>query len=195
MEDILDNIANGNTIWHDLCRECLTQIENSTSQIDLTGKISTNQNHSAENNEENGDETTKKENKFTSKKLGKYNNETLTLKRGKYGLYVVWGENKKSLSGIDKEVSEITLDDVIAIINKPVTNPSQIQGQTTDNPNMVRYINNDMSIRKGKYSDYIFYKTKSMKMPKFLSLSKYKGDYKTDHLNSFITWIKETYNV
>jgi len=195
MEDILDNIANGNTVWHDLCRECLVQIENSTSQIDLTGNISANQNHSNEENAENVGGTIKKESKFTSKKLGKYNNETLTLKRGTYGLYVVWGENKKSLSGIDKEVSEITLDDVITIINKPITNPSQIQGQTSDNPNMVRYINNDMSIRKGKYGDYIFYKTKSMKMPKFLSLSKYKGDYKTDHLNSFISWVKETYNV
>jgi DNA topoisomerase-1 len=198
MEDILDNISKGNTVWYDLCRECLAQIENSTYQINLIEKISANQSHSNEANEANeanGDETIKKESKFTSKKLGKYNNETLTLKRGKYGLYVVWGENKKSLSGIDKEVSEITLNDVISFINRPVTNHYQIQGQTTDNPNMVRYINNDMSIRKGKYGDYIFYKTKSMKMPKFLSLLKYKGDYKTDTLNSFNSWVKETYNI
>lgn len=188
MEDILDNIAKGNTIWHELCRECLIQIEGATSKIDIVGKISTNQNASSEENDN------KKENKFTSKKLGKYNNETLTLKRGKYGLYVVWGENKKSISGIDKDVNEITIDDVITYINRPIAfSPSQSQG--SENTNMVRYINSELSIRKGKYGDYIFYKTKTMKMPKFLTLSKYKGNYKTDDLKELIKWVKETYQV
>lgn len=191
MEDILDNIAKGNMIWHELCRECFNQIEGSTGKIDLTGKISTNQNDSNEDDEENE----KKEKKFTSKKIGKYNNEIMTLKRGKYGLYVVWGENKKSLNNMDKEVDEITLDDVITYINRPVTVTSQIQTSSSDNPNMVRYINNDMSIRKGKYGDYIFYKTKTMKTPKFLSLSKFKGDYKTEPVNKFITWVRETYEI
>lgn len=191
MEDILDNIAKGNMIWHELCRECFNQIEASTGKIDLTGKISTNQNDSNEDDEENE----KKEKKFTSKKIGKYNNEIMTLKRGKYGLYVVWGENKKSLNNMDKEVDEITLDDVITYINRPVTVTSQIQTSSSDNPNMVRYINNDMSIRKGKYGDYIFYKTKTMKTPKFLSLSKFKGDYKTEPVNKFITWVRETYEI
>ena len=199
MEDILDNIAKGNTVWHELCRECLNQIDGATSKIDIVGKISTNQNASSEENhqtEDNNENKSKetKENKFTSKKLGKYNNETLTLKRGKYGLYVVWGENKKSLSGIDKEVNEITIDDAITYINRPITFiPSQSQG--SENTNMVRYINSELSIRKGKYGDYIFYKTKTMKMPKFLSLSKYKGNYKTDDLKELIKWIKETYQV
>lgn len=197
MEDILDNISKGNTIWQELCRECLEQIENSTSNIDLNDKFLTNENQESDDKHGDGACVGKKEIKFTSKKLGKYNNETLTLKRGKYGLYVVWGENKKSINGIDKESHEITLDDVITYINKPVTSPSQIQGQRSDNPNMVRYVNNDMSIRKGKgeYSDYIYYKTKTMKKPKFLSLTNYNGDYKTDTLISVISWIKETYQI
>jgi DNA topoisomerase-1 len=194
MEDILDNIAKGNTIWHELCRECFVQIEGSTSRIDLVGKISTNQNQ-GDGEDEDGNGAGKKENSFTSKKLGKYNNEILTLKRGKFGLYVVWGENKKSLNGIEKEVQEITLDDVITYINRPITTPSQIQGQHSDNPNMVRYINNDMSIRKGKYGDYMYYKTKTMKTPKFLSLTKYKGDYKTDTVNSILSWVRETHQI
>lgn len=194
MEDILDNIANGNTIWHELCRECLNQIDNSTTQINLTEKIS-----AYRNGEPSPGDNEIKENKFTSKKLGKYNNETLTLKRGKFGLYVVWGENKKSLNGIDKDVSEITLDDVIAFINRPVTSISQIQNSdnatNNNNTGIVRYINNDLSIRKGKYGDYIFYKTKTMKVPKFFNLSKYKGDYKTDELRVLISWIRETYQI
>lgn len=184
MEDVLDNIAKGITIWHDLCRECFNQIETSTSQIDLIGKISIRKD----------DETDDKEKKFVSKKLGKYDNEILTLKKGKYGLYVTWGENKKSLNGIEKNVNEITLDDVISYINKPITYLNQ-ETQKSESNNIVKYINYDLSIRKGKYGDYIFYKTKSMKTPKFFSLSKYNGNYKSDDISTILRWIKENYNV
>jgi hypothetical protein len=204
MEDILDSIANGNTIWHELCRECFGQIELLTSQIDLTDKISTtkesimSENNNTENNKnnENNENNSKKE-KALNKKLGKYNGDSLVLKKGKFGLYVTWGDNKKSLTGLDKEADEITLDDVITHINKPITNAYQInQGQgSQDNPNFVRYINNDLSIRKGKFGDYIYYKTKTMKTPKFFNLSKYKGSYKTDDLKNIIQWIRETYSV
>ncbi len=204
MEDILDSIANGNTIWHELCRECFGQSELLTSQIDLTDKISTtkesimSENNNTENNKnnENNENNSKKE-KALNKKLGKYNGDSLVLKKGKFGLYVTWGDNKKSLTGLDKEADEITLDDVITHINKPITNTYQInQGQgSQDNPNFVRYINNDLSIRKGKFGDYIYYKTKTMKTPKFFNLSKYKGSYKTDDLKNIIQWIRETYSV
>ena len=191
MEDVLDNIAKGFTVWHELCRECLNQVETSTSQIDLTGKISI---HTDEADDVDGGE--KKEKKFVSKKLGKYDNETLTLKKGKYGLYVTWGENKKSLNGLDKEVSEITLDDVITHINRPITTLNQdTHTQKSESSNIVKYINYDLSIRKGKYGDYIFYKTKSMRTPKFFSLSKYNGNYKTDDISTILRWIKENYNV
>jgi hypothetical protein len=32
--------------------------------------------------------------------LGKYKDEDLILKKGKYGLYAIWGDNKKSLSSL-----------------------------------------------------------------------------------------------
>jgi len=177
MEDVLDDIANGNTVWHDLCRECFNQIETYTSQIDLTENISI---------KTNNNESEDKEKKFLSKKLGKYNNDTLTLKKGAYGLYVVWGENKKSLTGLDKEPAAITLEDVVSYINKPVINTNQYSSSESSNSNIVRYINHDLSIRKGKYGDYIFYKTKTMKTPKLLNLSKYKGSYKTENIETII---------
>ena len=208
MEDILDSIAKGNTIWHELCRECLDQIETLTNKIDLPGKISTNH-----NSDSSTDTTSKKSNhsnhsdnnetKTMNKKLGKYNNEILTLKKGKYGLYVTWGDNKKSLNGLDKDENDITFDDVITHINKPIFQFNQSDtssGSTTiapnsDNPGIVRYLNIDLSIRKGKYGDYIFYKTKLMKTPKFFNLSKYKGNYKSDSSADIINWIQTTFNI
>ena len=60
---------------------------------------------------------------------------------------------------------------------------------------MVRKITDDISIRNGKYGDYIFYKTPEMKNPTFLKLKGYSGDYKNDSLNDIIEWIKTTYKI
>ena len=47
--------------------------------------------------------------------LGNYKNKEMYLKKGQYGLYVEWGDNKKSLSYLEKEEIEINLQDVIYI--------------------------------------------------------------------------------
>ena len=60
---------------------------------------------------------------------------------------------------------------------------------------MVRILDENISIRNGKYGDYIFYKTSKMKSPKFLKLKSFKEDYKTCELNVLIDWIKETYKI
>ena len=44
---------------------------------------------------------------------------------------------------------------------------------------MIRVINNDISIRNGKFGHYIFYKTEKMTKPKFIKLKAFKGDYNT----------------
>ena len=40
------------------------------------------------------------ENNTIDKVLGKYNHKDLVLKKGKFGLYVTWGDNKKSINNI-----------------------------------------------------------------------------------------------
>ena len=66
-------------------------------------------------------------------------------------------------------MDEITLDDVIPILeNKVSTNPA-----------IVRLINEDISIRNGKFGTYIFYKTHNMTKPKFIKFNKFKGNYNT----------------
>jgi hypothetical protein len=60
---------------------------------------------------------------------------------------------------------------------------------------MVRKITDDISIRNGKYGDYIFYKNKKMKKPQYLKLNGFPGDYKTVNINIFLEWIKTTYNI
>ena len=47
------------------------------------------------------------------RELGTYPNHTLYLKMGKYGLYVEWGENKKSMNVLQKSIEYITLQYII----------------------------------------------------------------------------------
>ena len=49
-------------------------------------------------------------------------------------------------------------------------------------------INDDLSIRNGKYGDYIFYKTPNMNKPRFLNLK--KKDWREMVKDELILWIK-----
>ena len=60
---------------------------------------------------------------------------------------------------------------------------------------MVRKITDDISIRNGKYGDYIFYKTPEMKNPTFLKLKGFTEDYKTCSMFNIIEWIQKTYKI
>ena len=157
-------------------------------------------------------------------KLGIYDSNEIILKRGKYGLYFVWGEQKKSLSGLfpkNKNPSTIAYHDIVKIIETSKTQiQSQVENMNGDREDdegggggggggggsvsigskllvkgMVRKITDDISIRNGKYGDYIFYKTPEMKNPTFLKLKGFTEDYKTCSMFNIIEWIQKTYKI
>jgi DNA topoisomerase-1 len=59
---------------------------------------------------------------------------------------------------------------------------------------LLREINEHISIRTGKFGDYIFYKKPRMKKPEFLKLNGFNSDYKKCEKELIINWIKQTYN-
>ena len=118
--------------------------------------------------------------------LGIYKGEKIYLKTGKYGNYIEWGKNKKSMNVIDKSLSNITFEDAVNVIEDRV----KAQSKT-----LVREIDKNLSIRNGKYGDYIFYKTERMKRPQFLKLSNFPDDYKKCSLANLKDWILTTYNI
>ena len=151
-------------------------------------------------------------------KLGIYDSNEIILKRGKYGLYFVWGEQKKSLSGLfpkNKNPSTIAYHEIVKIIETSKTQiQSQVENMNGDRDDdegggggsvsignkllvkgMVRKITDDISIRNGKYGDYIFYKTPEMKNPTFLKLKGFTEDYKTCSMFNIIEWIQKTYKI
>ena len=129
--------------------------------------------------------------------VGTYGGFSVTLKNGRFGIYVIWGkngENRKSFK-CGKNMSDISLEEVIRHIENDSNNSTSIIdgvavttiGDVTD---IVRIVNNDMSIRKGNYGCYIFYKTAKMKKPKFISLKTFKLDYNNCSTSDIISWVK-----
>lgn len=123
------------------------------------------------------------------KNLGLYKEQPVYLKYGSYGYYLECGLVRKSLNSVKINVpfKELTLEDAITILEScdPASN------------SLVRHISNSLSIRKGKYGDYLFYKSETMKKPKFLKLDgfNHEGGYLTCSLDTLKLWIKEKYGI
>jgi DNA topoisomerase-1 len=112
--------------------------------------------------------------------LGKYEGDDVVIKKGKFGLYVTCGEISKTLKKLgNRPMENVQLEEVIPLLE--------------EGSNMVREISADLSIRKSKRGDYIFYKTSKMKKPKFISLKGFEEDYKTCDVDVLKSWIQSTF--
>ena len=214
METELDSIAKGSAIWHQLCKTCLDDIsecakdlgeddkqiikidDNHTYMIGKYGpviKCGTGDKVTFKNVKKDIDIDKLKKNQYkledivetqsgavSGKSIGKYKGDDVFVKKGKFGNYITWGkDNKKSLNGIKTPIDELTIDDLIPIIENKVTL----------NTSIVRNINDEISIRSGKFGNYIFYKTHNMSKPKFIKLAGFKGNYNTcpeDEIERFV---------
>jgi DNA topoisomerase-1 len=108
--------------------------------------------------------------------LGVYEGHNLILKHGKYGEYVEWGLNKLNI----QHIPDKTLTNVVLYI---IHNKNK------------RFLTTNSSIRNGKYGDYIYYKSKKMKKPKFISLEHYDKDHNMCSINDIIHWVNKTHNI
>lgn len=118
------------------------------------------------------------------KYMGKYDNVDLYVKTGMYGLYAEWGDNKKTLASLKKNINNITFEEVEKFLNNK-----------NESSNILRNINENISIRKGKFGPYVYYKTKTMKQPQFFNLKKFKEGFTYCKEQVLINWLNETYNV
>jgi DNA topoisomerase-1 len=123
--------------------------------------------------------------------IGKYKGQDLFIKKGKYGIYAQWGKETKSLKEefSNLKVEEIQYIDVIRYLDKDtILDP-------TKPVSLLRELNSHLSIRTGKYGDYIFYKKPRTKKPEFFKLNGFDSDYKKCDKSLILNWIKQTYNV
>jgi DNA topoisomerase-1 len=121
--------------------------------------------------------------------LGQYENKIVFLKAGKFGKYIEWNKHKKSMV-LPIPLEQIRMSDVVHILDQMRDNKNN---QTEKS--IIRTINNDLSIRNGKYGHYIYYKTNKMKKPIFLNISEFTLDYVTCGLHEIQSWFKVKYKM
>ena len=221
MENELDLISDGTKTYQELCKKCFEEInelikpiqkekyeiridENHSYIIGKYGPVikkTTGKNISFLPIKKEIDLTKLEKGEYCLKDLldslseknesiGKYQGQDLFLHKGKYGMYAQWGENRKSLQELgNKPYEKITFPDIFKILEKDgIMDTSKPIG-------IVREVSSNISIRNGKFGDYIFYKNSKMKNPQFFKLFGFKGDYIKGDKYILQSWIKEKYNI
>lgn len=208
MEDELDAISINKKIWYELCYECLNKITELSNNIETNNKIKIDDNNvymigkygAVIRNNDNGNITFRKahedidiekikQNKYKlcelindtdnyERIIGQYKKNNVVLRNGGYGLYIKCGDLNISLN-IDKNKEEIELEDILHLLK-------------TNNTNIIREIEGkDLSIRKGKFGDYIYYKKNNIKKPKFIKLQGFKYNYIDCEISILMEYINE----
>ena len=215
METQLDAIVNGSqTHWYDLCKECETQIKESSSPIKKIEKkfFPLEENYdivferygpSIRHHLEDGSIeyfNIKKEYHITLDGIenNKYNlKDIIDTPSGCIGMW----ENeevfiKEGRFGLYLQYGETRKP--LKHIEKPKEDISwedilpTLENKQLD-PNILRKYNDTTSLRKGKFGPYIFYQTASMKKPSFFNIKKYKGDCFHDDVETVLEWVDKTY--
>ncbi len=225
MEDELDKIAKGDTIWYNLCSTCNKQIDTLVDGLKDESKIEVKLDdhntylvgkygpvikcveevngieqinfkpikkdidiHKIENGDYNESIEEIIDKNVVKKRyiLGKYEGNDVVLQKGKFGLYITWDKNSKTL----KEFG-----------NRPMENITfeEVKKYLEEGSNLIREVSANISIRKGPKGDYIFYKTAKLKKPQFFDIKPFNNDVKADYKICDITilksWLKEKYDI
>jgi DNA topoisomerase-1 len=219
MENELDLISSGKeTKWSTICSNCDKEIKELSNTIKTVSKktypiedkydlVFQPYGSSIKHTKDDGEIeylTTKKDIKIDLEKLaeggyslddlieckndclGKYENEDIYLKNGKFGPYVEWGSKRESIKEIKKALSEVTLDDITTFLK---------ENNQEKEKSVLRTLNENFSIRKGKYGAYVYYKRKDMAKPEFLNIKKFNEGFMTCDKETLLNWLRETYNL
>jgi DNA topoisomerase-1 len=224
MEETLDKISKGHTIWSNLCATCNEQIDTLINglgiETKLEYKIDDNNTYlvgkygpvikcveEVDGKEEIKFKSIKKDvdikmlekgdytlddivdtNKTAKSQyiLGQYEGKDVILKKGKFGIYISWDNNTKTLKELgNRPIENITFDEVKKYLE--------------EGSNIIREINSNMTIRRGPKGDYLFYKTAKIKKPQFFDIKAFatetKEDYKICNINILKSWISEKYKI
>jgi DNA topoisomerase I len=114
--------------------------------------------------------------------LGEHSGHDILLKKGKFGIYALWGNENISLKRLgNRPMENITREEVATIIDETL--------------NGTREINRNLSIRMSKRGPYIFFKTAGMKRPQFFSLKECSLDFMNCDVEELKQWIYDTHKV
>jgi len=214
MEHQLDLVSSGQKRWGDVCSECLSCVDRlneglnakclpttaTTATMKTIKRVANDETNGSNRLSEISSERNSEKN--LCKLLGKYKGVDLFLRTGKYGPYLTWGDNKKSLNHLkskgqtdsantDVDAVACSYDDAVRHIESASATTTNAATPAT-NPSILREINACTSVRTGQYGPYIYYKNPKMTTPAFVSLRGFKEDWKTCDLRILEMWSTTT---
>jgi len=224
MEETLDKIAKGETLWYELCDTCNKQIDTLVDGLKDETKIEVklDENNTyligkygpvikcveqVDGKEEITFKSIKKGVDINSLEKDSYNVEELvdTTKVAK-SQYILGQHNgkdvilKKGKFGLYISWGTNTKN-LKELGNRPIENITfdEVKKYLEEGSNLIREINTNLSIRKGPKGDYLFYKTPKMKKPQFYDINGFmnetKEDYKICDITILKSWIKDKHNI
>jgi DNA topoisomerase-1 len=183
LESQLDEIAEGRTNWKSVVRECDDLLNKSVKPLKEQAK---EQSTKYKIEQYGSVEAYKESRKDKTKPIGEYQNKPIYIRTGKFGDFAQIGETKdndKKTVSLKSLKKPYNLESVIERIKHPPLPKGAI-----------RVFNSSLSLRKGKYNEYIFYKTSEMKKPIFINIRSYKGDIHKDKEEKVIEWAMQQIN-
>ena len=156
-----------------------------------------------------GDYTVAELLEISNEELGVYADKPVLLKSGPYGLYLDHGGNKISLKSVAKSADEITLEDIIPLLEQSIAAESEktidldkIEDTYTRDKYAsssvrptIRVLTPELSVRNGKYGVYIYYQKTGVKKPIFLNIHKFKENSWTCDPDRLLEWLRQTYQL
>jgi len=79
------------------------------------------------------------------------------------------------------------LNDVLQDSEKKTSKPTSNK--------IIRVLNDEFSVREGKYGPYVFYQPPGSPKPKFLDIKKFRFGFTTCETDVLLKWLYETYNI
>jgi DNA topoisomerase-1 len=122
--------------------------------------------------------------------LGEHNGEKIIVKEGKFGSYVQYKGKSYSIKTLSAELS---LEHVIALIQQK----DSTTATSSPSSNILRQISTipELSLRKGQYGPYFYYKTPKMKQPKFYPTKGCPFDATSASIDKLLAWFKEAHGI
>lgn len=195
MEDELDKIVIDSNEWYKLCEKCFNDITSNIKPV-IKQKYPLDKDHEVI--------------------FGKFGPIIKCIKKTPNDIDYVSDDNEddnceefseqnknKLFLPINKEIKldleklkrgEYTLDDLLW---KPSQNTMDENNEIRRTPNnlILRTLNNEFSIRRGKFGPYIYYKTQKMSKPQFFNIKKFKEGFSTCDVNVLLEWIYTEYKI
>ena len=224
MEDELDNISKGNTLWYELCRQCNNQVDELIESLKDETKIEFKIDESntfmigkygpvikcseeVDGKEEIKFKSIKKDIDLNKLEKGEYKVEEIVDANKTVNTQYIIGQYKgndvilkKGKYGIYISCNGNTRT-IKELGNRPIENIrlEDVIKYLDEGSNIVREISKDMTIRRGPKGDYLFYKTVKMKKPKFYDIKAFNNeenkDYKICDMVILKSWINEKYQI